>query len=185
MQAGPSSIQSTFPSEKLPLSCNPFICHPLPKVQHSAPSVTVDQICTFIYIFFHSMLSSYQMVFVQSLSLVQLFCDPMDSSPPSSSVHGTFQARILEWLAISFSNQMIGTIHIVANINGSIISMVPYFRLYCKLFIVLLVDILCLTVLCLLQITLFGFFYMPFGVCVPVYMYVYVYLHTHTYITYT
>ena len=30
-------------------------------------------------------------------------CDPMDCSPLGSSVHGTFQARILEWIAISFS----------------------------------------------------------------------------------
>ena len=30
-------------------------------------------------------------------------CDPMDCSPPACSVHGIFQARILEWIAISFS----------------------------------------------------------------------------------
>ena len=30
-------------------------------------------------------------------------CDPMDGSPPGSSVHGFSQARILEWVAISFS----------------------------------------------------------------------------------
>ena len=30
-------------------------------------------------------------------------CDPMDCSPPGSSIHGIFQARILEWSAISFS----------------------------------------------------------------------------------
>ena len=30
-------------------------------------------------------------------------CDPMDSSPPGSSVHGILQARILEWVATSFS----------------------------------------------------------------------------------
>ena len=30
-------------------------------------------------------------------------CDPMDCSPPGSSVHGISQARILEWIAISFS----------------------------------------------------------------------------------
>ena len=30
-------------------------------------------------------------------------CDPMDCCPPGSSVHGLFQARILEWVAISFS----------------------------------------------------------------------------------
>ena len=31
------------------------------------------------------------------------FCDPMDSSLPCSSIHGIFQARALEWVAISFS----------------------------------------------------------------------------------
>ena len=31
------------------------------------------------------------------------FCDPMDCSPPVSSVHGVLQARILEWVAIPFS----------------------------------------------------------------------------------
>ena len=30
-------------------------------------------------------------------------CNPMDCSLPGSSVHGIFQARILEWVAISFS----------------------------------------------------------------------------------
>ena len=31
--------------------------------------------------------------------------DPMDCSPPASLVHGIFQARILEWVAISFSRR--------------------------------------------------------------------------------
>jgi len=30
-------------------------------------------------------------------------CDPIDSSPPGSSVSGILQARILEWVAIAFS----------------------------------------------------------------------------------
>ena len=30
-------------------------------------------------------------------------CNPMDCSPPGSSVHGIFQARILEWVVIPFS----------------------------------------------------------------------------------
>ena len=30
-------------------------------------------------------------------------CDPVDSSPPGSSIPGILQARILEWAAISFS----------------------------------------------------------------------------------
>ena len=37
----------------------------------------------------------------------------MDCNPPGSSVHGIFQARILEWVAISFSRQ-IGTIGQIA-----------------------------------------------------------------------
>ena len=32
-------------------------------------------------------------------------CDPMDCSLPGFSVHGIFQARILEWVAISFSRK--------------------------------------------------------------------------------
>ena len=31
-------------------------------------------------------------------------CNPMDCSPPGSSVHGVLQARTLEWVAISFCN---------------------------------------------------------------------------------
>ena len=30
-------------------------------------------------------------------------CDPVDCSPPGSLVHGIFQVRILEWVAIPFS----------------------------------------------------------------------------------
>ena len=29
--------------------------------------------------------------------------DPMDCSPPGSSIHGIFQARVLEWVVIAFS----------------------------------------------------------------------------------
>ena len=31
-----------------------------------------------------------------------ILCDPIDCSLPGSSVHGIFQARVLEWIAISF-----------------------------------------------------------------------------------
>ena len=40
-------------------------------------------------------------------------CDPMDCSLPGSSIHGIFQARVLEWVAISFtrgSSQNIGVL---------------------------------------------------------------------------
>ena len=35
-----------------------------------------------------------------------ILCDPMNCSLPSSSVHGIFQARILEWVAIPFSRDL-------------------------------------------------------------------------------
>ena len=44
----------------------------------------------------------YVKVLVAQLCLT--LCNPMIYSPPGSSVHGIFQARILEWLTISFSS---------------------------------------------------------------------------------
>ena len=45
---------------------------------------------------------------VKSESEVAQLCptrsDPMDCSPPGSSTHGIFQARVLEWGAIAFSD---------------------------------------------------------------------------------
>ena len=40
----------------------------------------------------------------KSLQSCPTLCDPIDSSPPGSSVPGILQVRILEWVAISFSN---------------------------------------------------------------------------------
>ena len=40
----------------------------------------------------------------KSLQSCLTLCEPIDSSPPGSSVPGILQARILEWVAISFSN---------------------------------------------------------------------------------
>ena len=39
----------------------------------------------------------------KSLQLCPTLCDPMDCSPPGASIHGIFQARVLEWVAIAFS----------------------------------------------------------------------------------
>ena len=39
----------------------------------------------------------------KSLQSCLTLCDPIDSSPPGSSIPGIFQARILEWGAIAFS----------------------------------------------------------------------------------
>ena len=40
----------------------------------------------------------------KTLQSCPTLCDPIDSSPPGSSVPGILQTRILEWVAISFSN---------------------------------------------------------------------------------
>ena len=45
----------------------------------------------------------------KALQLCPTLSDPMDGSPPSSSVHGIFQARVLEWGAIAFSAQLVQT----------------------------------------------------------------------------
>ena len=41
----------------------------------------------------------------KSLRLCPTVCDPMDGSPPGSSIHGILQVRVLEWLAIAFSER--------------------------------------------------------------------------------
>ena len=40
----------------------------------------------------------------KSLQSCPTLCDPMGCSLPGSSVHGIFQARVLEWVAIAFSD---------------------------------------------------------------------------------
>ena len=50
-------------------------------------------------------------------------CDPMDYSPPGSSVHGIFQARVLEWGAIAFSKRGLKYLYILlifAKLNNNI-----------------------------------------------------------------
>ena len=41
--------------------------------------------------------------------LYPTLCDPMDYSPPGSSVHGVLQAKILEWVAIPFFQGIFST----------------------------------------------------------------------------
>ena len=44
-------------------------------------------------------------------------CNTMDYSPPDSSVHGIVQARLLEWVAISYSNEiLIKTLYLQARV---------------------------------------------------------------------
>ena len=53
------------------------------------------------------------------VQLCLTLCDPMDCSPTGSSVHGIFQARLLEWVAIAFSEDMLKMLF--NNLYGKII----------------------------------------------------------------
>ena len=44
---------------------------------------------------------------LKSLQSCLTLCNPVDSSPPGSSVHRILQARILEWVAVSFSKDIV------------------------------------------------------------------------------
>ena len=48
--------------------------------------------------------TDYPCMRAKSLQSCPTLCDPIDGSPPGSSVPGILQAGILEWVAISFSN---------------------------------------------------------------------------------
>ena len=42
----------------------------------------------------------------KSLQSCPILCDPIDSRPPGSPVPGILKARTMEWVAISFSNNI-------------------------------------------------------------------------------
>ena len=58
--------------------------------------------------------------------------DPMDCSPPGSSIHGIFQARVLEWGAIAFSEEKTKTTQII-HLIMTIINLRQMFVLMCDL----------------------------------------------------
>ena len=53
---------------------------------------------------FQTVLFPFTAAAAKSLQSCPSLCDPIDGSPPGSSVPGILQARTLEWVAISFSN---------------------------------------------------------------------------------
>ena len=75
-------------------------------------------------------------------------CDPIDRSPPGSSVPGILQARIVEWVAISFSNacmhskRFINFISIFKDPTLSLLFFVFYFM--CFFTIILIISLLLL-----------------------------------------
>ena len=61
----------------------------------------------------------------KSLQLCPTLCDPIDGSPPGSSVHGIFQARVLEWGAITFSSASVRSILFLSFIEPTFTWNVP------------------------------------------------------------
>ena len=69
-----------------------------PQLDHTLPSPRVS-----IYKVKVMLLTSQGVKFTTVVHSCLTLCDPMECSPPGSSVHGIVQASILEWVAISFS----------------------------------------------------------------------------------
>ena len=58
----------------------------------------------FLYVIISQFVEISAVAAAKSLQSCPTLCDPLDGSPPGSPVPGILQARILEWVAISFSN---------------------------------------------------------------------------------
>ena len=110
--------------------------------------------------------------------------DPMDCSPPGSSVHGIFQARVLEWDPIAFSNRhttiyKINNKHLLCNTRNYIQHLgkiyngkatekyrdMNHFAIHYKL-----------TQYCKSTINLI---YIYMCVCVYIYIYIYIYIKSY------
>ena len=68
--------------------------------------------CVYIYIYIYKMRTYIDIhvcvcvyVCAKLLQSCPILCDPTDCSPPSSSVHGILQVRMLEWVAIPTSRR--------------------------------------------------------------------------------
>jgi len=73
---------------------------------HSPEPAPAPRVCVCVCVCVYVCVCVCVHALTHALSHVRLFCDPMDCSPQGSSVHGILQARILEWVAISFSRDL-------------------------------------------------------------------------------
>ena len=78
---------------RAPGTSSPWSCIQIDKTEHSDFSVLFPGIG----------LSKWKKMKALAAQLCLTLCDPMDYSPLGSSIHGIHQARILEWIAITFS----------------------------------------------------------------------------------
>ena len=96
---------------------------------------------------------------VKSLSCVQL-SDPMDCSLSGSSVHGIFQARVLEWVAIAFSVSCMSCLYVLEISPLSVVSFAIIFsHSEDCLFTLLIVSFAVQMLLSLIRSHLFSFYF--------------------------
>ena len=94
---------SDSPEETLPVSCADLALSTLER-GHGGLSIYIHESISFPLLFQHGIhrgIPSQDALFTMpacSVAKLCLFCDPMDCSPPGSSVHGISQARMLEWV---------------------------------------------------------------------------------------
>ena len=80
---------------------NPFTLTFLPLLPPAPDSLLHFNLNFWMLIYFSCLTAG---AAAKSLQSCPTLCDPIDGSPLGSSVPGILQARILEWVAISFSN---------------------------------------------------------------------------------
>ena len=66
--------------------------------------LTFKSLIHFEFIFVYGVRKCSAAAAAKSLQSCPTLCNPIDGSPPGSPVPGILQARILQWVAISFSN---------------------------------------------------------------------------------
>ena len=89
------------------LKKNPLFIFSLVLVHNSiknALSAGLDGQISLIYLSTYSSIKCIAAAAAKSPQSCLTLCDPIDGSPPGSSIPGILQARTLEWVAISFSN---------------------------------------------------------------------------------
>ena len=77
---------------------------PGPLLEFGYPDSSWDQSQTLLFYMFPEQLQPPAAAATKSLQSCPTLCDPIDGSPPGSSIRGIFQAGILEWGAIAFSD---------------------------------------------------------------------------------
>ena len=107
--SSPALPADSLPSEPLLLLLSHFSCVRLCATPQTAAHQTSPSLGFSRQEYWSGLLFLLQCMKVKSESEVSQSCltlsNPMDCSLPGSSVHGIFQARVLEWVAIAYSNQ--------------------------------------------------------------------------------